>query len=249
MNTEILEQIGLSKNEIKVYFALLELGQTSATPIVKKAGIPHSKIYPVIEKLTTKGLVSYVIKNNVRHFQASDPRTLIDLLQKKELQIKAQKRLIEKIIPRIELKQKLSREKQEATVYEGLSGIKAALKYILETVQRGDEYRAFMLGESLRNETVTRTLQHYHKQRIAKGVTVRLISEKVHKPWAKNYRYGGMKIRYTDQKLPVGIFIFTNHVMTIIWEDMPTAFVIKSQKNYEYYKTFFDYLWKISETT
>ena len=38
---EVLEDIGLSKNEIKVYFTLLELGLATATPIVKEAKIPN----------------------------------------------------------------------------------------------------------------------------------------------------------------------------------------------------------------
>jgi sugar-specific transcriptional regulator TrmB len=49
METKILGEIGLSKNEIKVYFALLELDKSSATPIMKKSGVPHSKVYPVLE--------------------------------------------------------------------------------------------------------------------------------------------------------------------------------------------------------
>ena len=76
MNSQILEQIGLSKNEIKVYFALLELDQSSATPIIKKSNIPYSKLYQTLDKLLGKGLVSFVIKNNVKYFQANTPDNL-----------------------------------------------------------------------------------------------------------------------------------------------------------------------------
>ena len=96
MNTEILEQIGLSRNEIKAYFALLELEQASATPIVKKSGIPNSKVYLTLDKLIKKGLVSYVIKNNAKYFQASDPKNLIGFLNDKENLISLQKKEIEK---------------------------------------------------------------------------------------------------------------------------------------------------------
>lgn len=60
------------------------------------------------------------------------------------------------------------------------------------------------------------------------------------------HRYKGMKIRFTGQKLPVGIFIFKNHVMTVIWGEKPTAFVIKSKRNYEHYREFFEDMWKLS---
>ena len=56
-----------------------------------------------------------------------------------------------------------------------------------------------------------------------------------------------MKVRFTGQKLPVGIFIFKNHVMTVVWEGKPTAFVIKSKRNYEYYKEFFEDTWKTAK--
>ena len=103
---EILEQLGLSNNEIKVYLALLELEQSTATPIVKKADIPNSKIYPVLEKLIKKGLVNYVIKNNVKYFQASSPENLMDILNSKEKDIINQKKAVSKLIEEIELKKK-----------------------------------------------------------------------------------------------------------------------------------------------
>src|SRR3989338_7551742 len=119
MNLEVLEQIGLSKNEIKIYFALLELEQSSATPIVKKSGVPNSKVYPTLDKLIKRGLVSYVIKNNVKYFQASDLKNLIGFLNDKETIISQQKIEIEKLIPQIERNQTLAKDKPEARIYEG----------------------------------------------------------------------------------------------------------------------------------
>ena len=55
-----------------------------------------------------------------------------------------------------------------------------------------------------------------------------------------------MKFKFTSQSLPTGLFIYKDHVMTIIWGERPTAFVIKSKKNYEYYKEFFEDMWKKS---
>jgi hypothetical protein len=44
--------------------------------------------------------------------------------------------------------------------------------------------------------------------------------------------------------LPLGTYIFNGHVMTVVWGEVPTAFVIKSKKNYQYYKDFFEEVWK-----
>ncbi|MBU1112232.1 MAG: helix-turn-helix domain-containing protein [Nanoarchaeota archaeon] len=245
MNTSILEQIGLSKNEIKVYFALLELDQSSATPIVKKAKIPNSKVYPTIEKLIQKGLVSFVIKNNVKYFQASDPKNLIDYINKKEKQLSEQKDKIEKIIPLIELKRESAKEKQESTVYEGIKGVKVAFNNILNSLKKGQEYYVFTLGQELGTKELKLFFANYHQKRIKKGIKVRLIANnKIKKSFLKHHMYKGMDVKFTNLKLPLGIFIYNNEVMTVVWGDNPTAFVISSKNNTEKYKEFFIDIWK-----
>ncbi len=245
MNIEILEQIGLSKNEIKIYFALLELEQSSATPIVKKSGVSNSKVYPTIEKLIKRGLVSYVIKNNVKYFQASNPQNLIEFLENKEKLILQQKKEIEKIIPQIEQKRILARDKQEAQVYEGMAGIKAAFNTILNKISSNGEYYVFTLGEELREAELKHFFRDYHKKRIEKKINVKLIAnEGIRKIFIKDHLYKKMKVKFSKLKLPTGIFLFDDYVMTVVWLENPTAFVIQSKKNAEKYKQFFLEMWK-----
>ncbi len=245
MNLEILEQIGLSKNEIKIYFALLELEQSSATPIVKKSAIPNSKVYPTLDKLIKRGLVSYVIKNNVKYFQASDPKHLIEFINNKEELISQQKKEIEKLIPIIEQKRKLAKDKQEATIYEGLAGVKVAFTNILNTLQSGDKYTVFTLGEELNNAELKYFFRDYHKKRIQKKIGVHLIAnEKIRAIFIKYHLFKNMKVKFSKQKLPAGIFIYGDYVMTLVWQEEPTAFVIKSKNNAEKYKEFFQEIWK-----
>ena len=51
---EVLEQIGLSRNESKAYLALLELGSTSAGRVAKKTRLDRANIYDSLEKLKLK---------------------------------------------------------------------------------------------------------------------------------------------------------------------------------------------------
>ncbi len=242
---ELLEQLGLSKNEIKVYFSLLELEQSSATPIVKKAKIPNSKVYPILDKLIHKGLVSYVIKNNVKYFQASDPKHLIELLNEKEAQLREQKKEIEGLIPQIELQRKLAKQHQEASVYEGIKGVKAAFISLLNELNSGEEYLVFTLGEELETEALRHFFLDYHKKRIERKIKVRLIAPlRIRETIEKHHLYSGMKMKYSAQELPTGIFIFKDKVMTLVWGEQPTAFVITSQKNNQQYQKFFEERWK-----
>lgn len=45
MDTQILEDIGLTNAEIKVYIALLELGTSTAGPIIEKTGLQNSVVH------------------------------------------------------------------------------------------------------------------------------------------------------------------------------------------------------------
>ena len=81
---ESLQSLGLTNSEIKVYLALLELGISSKGKILEKAKIAPSKIYIVLNKLIDKGLVSLIIKNNIRHYQAAPVSRISDYLNLKK---------------------------------------------------------------------------------------------------------------------------------------------------------------------
>ena len=81
MIEKTLEEIGLTKSEIKVYLALLELGSSQTGKIVQKSKAASSKIYEILEKLIQKGLVSYIIKSGIKHFEAAPPERIMDYLE------------------------------------------------------------------------------------------------------------------------------------------------------------------------
>ena len=54
MNIKILEEIGLTPGEIKVYLALLKIGQSSTGAIANESQVSRSKIYTILDKLAKK---------------------------------------------------------------------------------------------------------------------------------------------------------------------------------------------------
>ena len=85
MDLTDLKRIGLTSGEIKIYTALLELGETTRTQLAKKSGISPSKIYDVANRLLEKGIISAVKKNKVIHFSAANPERLNDFLELKDM--------------------------------------------------------------------------------------------------------------------------------------------------------------------
>ena len=70
MREEILEEFGLTKNEVKIYLTLLKMGRALAGEITEKSGIHRRNVYDSIERLMKKGLVSFIIQNNRKYFRA-----------------------------------------------------------------------------------------------------------------------------------------------------------------------------------
>lgn len=47
--------------------------------------------------------------------------------------------------------------------------------------------------------------------------------------------------------MPTGVIVFGNKVATLIWGEIPSAFVIESKHVSKAYKVFFEDMWKIAK--
>ena len=72
---------------------------------------------------------------------------------------------------------------------------------------------------------------------------------KIKNVFEKHHVFPGMKVKYTKQTLPTGVFIYGNKVMTVVWGENPTAFVITSKNNANRYREFFEEIWKTANKT
>ena len=58
MFEQFLEEIGLSEKEAKIYLALLQVDSALISDLAEKTKINRTTVYPVLESLAKKGLVS-----------------------------------------------------------------------------------------------------------------------------------------------------------------------------------------------
>lgn len=101
----ILEELGLSKNESKVYRSLVEFGKLSAGETSAKSGVSYSKIYNVLDSLISKGLV-LVIPEKTKKFGPNNPDSLSKLIDEKEKKLNAAKEKIKELKKFYEVKEK-----------------------------------------------------------------------------------------------------------------------------------------------
>ena len=132
MRSEDLEKIGLTKNEAKVYYALIELGLTSISELIKRTKLHKQIVYDNTERLIEKGLVSFVIKAKRRYFNAVSPEKLIDFFEEQKNEINQKEEMIQTMLPSLLALKDKAKEKQLATIYQGKKGIKSILEQILK---------------------------------------------------------------------------------------------------------------------
>ncbi len=171
MDISIFEDIGLTKREINVYLALLEIGSTTITEIINKTGIPSSKIYEILKKLQNKGLVSYVKIKNKRHYQAADPKSILTFLDEKRTRIK-------ETIPQLLAKQKLAKKKQSVEMFEGKKAIFNQLRNLIQDAKPKELYLAFTHAEEHKEKTIRLFYKNFIKRRLEKKLDIKLLANK-----------------------------------------------------------------------
>lgn len=242
---KVLEDLGLTKSEIKVYLALLELGSSTTGPIVDKSKVSSSKIYEILEKLIQKGLVSFIIKSGTKYFDASPPNRILDYVKEKEERLTQQKTELNNLIPQLELKRKLAEDKSEATVFKGMKGIKTAFDDVLKTMKRGEEYHV-IVGTEVK-EPLFAFIKHYHQRRAKAGIKVKLLYSPDSIGWLETVKDVPHTItRVSNQQLLSSSFIliYKNKTLISIPEDKDiTAFRLESKNAADSFRTQFNLLW------
>ncbi len=252
---KLIQAAGLTEGESKVYLALLEIGNSSVGPIIEKSKVARSFAYNILNNLITKGLVSYVIKDKTKHYQAAEPSRILDYLEKRKQDIDKSKTEIEKLVPRLKLLQKMS-PKTEIQMYEGFKGIITAFEHHQDKLSKGDTYMIFG-GYPTQKEIFHNYWKKDHLERIKKEIKVKMLFDvNVNKEIMKNRNsYKGCDTRYFHKKLklPAWFFIY-NDTTTIILQENPDfqntkslAVEIVNQEITDTFKTIFEDFWKLTK--
>jgi len=246
MDLHRLEDIGLSKAEIAVYCALLKTGQTATGDLTKETGLRKSTIYNSLDRLSDKGLVSHVIKNSVKFFEATDPERILDFIAEKKRKLDEEEEWLKGTIPQIRSESGAGKPKAEAHVLPGVEGFKTMRRDVLKH-SKGD---LLLIGAISREDKVMPYFySQWDKERIKKKIVMRLL----HKRRTSDPLITispKMDIRFLPEHIdnPVVINIYGDRVVSLIWKgNYPLCFMLINKDIAEAYRHYFEMLWKVSE--
>ncbi|MFA6072653.1 MAG: helix-turn-helix domain-containing protein [Candidatus Woesearchaeota archaeon] len=249
MNLEPLRELGLTEGEIKVYTALVSLGETTSGPIAEESQVSMSKVYEVLERLSKKGLTSHIIKNKTKYFKASDPQRLLVYLHEKQDSLKEQELKLKKIIPELELTQQIHASEETAQVYDGLKGIQTARERTLKIMKKGEQM--WIIGiATTPYDKLTPYFRDYHKKRYEKGIKCNyLYNEYARKPFGEiSKTYPLSEVKY----MPEGVIthawmeIYADTVTIGINKGKSFSIIIQNQEVADSFKNYAKLLWSIA---
>jgi len=240
---DVLEDLGLSEAEAKVYLALLETGQTLAGPIIKKTGLHRSTTYQILQRLIEKGLVSYIVKAGKRYFEAAEPERFLNILKTKE------EKLLD-ILPALKKKKELSKLKQEVEVFSGYKGIRTVCDKILEELKDGGEYLDFGVSGLFR-DVMGPYWDLWQKRKRKYNIKAKCIFNeeliKKNPKLLKDY-FGEARFHPKEYSSPTDTIIYKDTVVLFVWTAKPPiAIVIKNKENADGYRRQFQLMWKYSK--
>lgn len=245
-NNETYEllKIGLTEGEAKVYLALSELGSSTVGPIVKESKVAYSNIYDILNRLIDKGIVSFITKNKTKHFQAAPPTNLVKYLEKKENKISKQKQALNKILPNLEKLQQ-GKEEQDAEVFLGTKGLRAAYEKLIKNFTKDKEILYF----NIYKQEYAEKFDLFYKDISELSKTLKnrgIVNKEYKKSWfAKQAKF--LNIKFIDFPIPGNIDILNDKLLITSWAPNVTAILIHSQTVANNFRDYFNQVWKIAK--
>ncbi|MDO8740693.1 MAG: helix-turn-helix domain-containing protein [Candidatus Woesearchaeota archaeon] len=243
METDFLKDIGLTDNEIRVYLELLKLGEALASELSDRTNVNRTLTYQILSNLMKRGLISYVIKNNIKYFKAANPSKLLDFLKEKEINI-------ERLIPELFKLTPPKEKKYSVELYEGKEGLKTIMNDIIRSKPK--EWLDFTSGLTV--EILPEFfMDKWNKSRIKEKIKARILINNTPEGRKRGKDLEKLKfteIRYLpeDLKSPSHIYIYGNKVGIALWvKEFPFGVLIESEEIANRFREFFEWFWRLSK--
>lgn len=134
--SQALSAFSLSRSELAVYRAALELGTRPASIIARRAGLNRPYTYDILAMLVKKGMVQEVQRNSVKQFSCTPPDELVEIVRRREEKLSNQREALITSLPLLKQLSLESGSKSEARQYRGVDRLKVMLD---ETLSSNDQ--------------------------------------------------------------------------------------------------------------
>jgi sugar-specific transcriptional regulator TrmB len=235
---EVLSGFGLKKKDQDVYLGLIQIGQSTITPLATAVQLPVTTVQSVLQRLVQKGLVDISKQKTRRVYEANNPSVMKRILEQQAQEVAGVIPFLQELrtepllAPQIKIYQ---RERVRAIFHKAL---RCKKKLVYEIVSADDFQR--IIGEKF----------HFTRRRVKQKV--RLNSLRVESHEIKNYSKKTHERELRKAKFLPSELTFRSSIM--FWDDTVAffttkeeglAWTVESKTLVATYKQLFDLLWSI----
>ena len=244
---EALKQYGLNEKEASIYLAALELGRARGQEIARKAELPRSTGYSILEQLVQRKLILELNDKKVREYAAEDPAKLVSLSEDAYRTIKAAQ-------PELAALYRGAKNRPRIRYYDGIKAIKEMHENILLLRKKGlRDYQVIASESGFLGQDRT-WFANFSRRRGSLGMHSRLIledsadaREKQRESMAINSEIRIMG-NFFKERSNAGIYILLNTVQFIEYGKHPVAVEMESKELVAMFRMLFEALWKTLPT-
>ncbi|AKM83902.1 TPA: hypothetical protein DCZ46_01025 [Candidatus Campbellbacteria bacterium] len=248
MLNKLFEQLNFSDKESLVYLALLEISSGKVREISKKTGLNRTTVYDICDALLQKGLISKYKKGSGTYFNALDPKSLLNYLEReKEEHIKnteKQKEKVSELLPQlISIQNIYSQTKPRVQFFEGEKGIREAYE---NTLTSSEIILAFGNADTM-HKGLPNFFPEYYKRRAKNKIFIRAVvpRNKMSVERSKHNQEEMRDTRFLPEKemtFSPEVNIYDNKMLIVSWEEK-MAILIESKELAHLQKLTFNLLW------
>lgn len=244
MYSNIFEELGLAKNEARIYETLIKEGELGVGAISTKSGVHRRNAYDSLNRLMEKGLVFQTITSTEHRYHATDPKKLLELVKEKE----------EKVVNMLPALEALFKEKphmNDTFVYRGVEGWK---NYMRDVARIGEDVYAIGMKGTWEDPRLAHLFTQTTRAMKEKGIVLHLLIDTNTEHAHTRFEERGVTVEH--RLLPKGfetsasVDIFGDHIVMLtnptpgsVIDDMPLTVLINPLLA-DAFRTWFGLLWK-----
>jgi sugar-specific transcriptional regulator TrmB len=238
METKILEELGLTDSEVKVFLTLLKIGPAKAGDVINKSNLQNPVVHRAFHSLIEKGIITYSFEGKIKYYQSIDPTLLLNLLDEKRIRL-------ETIIPELKKLHEIRNEKTKATIHQGKKGVRKLLNYLLNNCEK--EFLSYGAPKKSLELLEDFFWKGFHNNRINNKISARMIFNISLKDRAKELNLlSKTTVRTTSKEFEelVETIIVKDKVGIIIYLNDPIGILIEEELAAKSYRNFFEIIWE-----
>jgi sugar-specific transcriptional regulator TrmB len=239
---QVLREVGLNAYEIDAYVALLESGEMTAMEISKKAKLPYSKIYEVLNSLKDSGWIKSVEARPTKYYPMQPLETLATAKIRLEDKYMGWEQTIARELQPLYDKRELV-ERPDILILHGQQGVMAKLE---ETLKKASKEIMIAAPEFAKNIIASTTFSPEILQKTRVNVKLMVAGKADDWKSLKGMTSIG-ELRVRDQMFGGGIIVDGKEAILFLGEEKPSLVIWSNHVGLvRFAREYFQFLWDSS---